>query len=85
MSHGDDSSDDETISAGEQAARVLQSHFDCGEDDLRLVGGIPTKTQSRRWRSIEMASISTKSRTVSSGASSQHMPAVGRRASRGVM
>ena len=70
MSHGDDSSDDETISAGEQAARVLQSHFDCGENDLRLVGGIPTKTQFRRWRSIEMASISTKSHTVSSEASS---------------
>ena len=44
MSHGDDSSDDETISAGEQVARVLQSHFDCEGDDPRLVGGIPIKT-----------------------------------------
>ena len=44
MSHGDDSSDDETISVGEQVARVLQSHFDCEGDDPRLVGGIPIKT-----------------------------------------
>ena len=33
MSQGDGSSDDETASAGEQAAWVLQSHFDCGGDN----------------------------------------------------
>ena len=43
------------------------------------------ETQSRRWRSVEMASISIESRTVSSGASSQRRPATGRGASKGVM
>ena len=32
-SHGDDSFDDDIASAGEQAARVFQSHFDHGGDD----------------------------------------------------
>ena len=76
----DDSSDDETASTNEQAAQVLQSHFDCGGDDLRPAGGIPMETRSRRRRSIEMANISSESCTICSGASSQHRLAIGRRA-----
>ena len=34
-SHGDDSSDVETASAGEQAAQVLQIHFDYEGDDFQ--------------------------------------------------
>jgi len=85
MSHGDDSSDDKTISTGERAAQVLQSHFDRGGDDSRPVDGIPMKARSRRRRSVEMASVSSKSRTISSRASSRHGPAIGRRACEGVM
>ena len=43
-SHGDFSSDDETISTGEQAAQVLQSHFDHEGDNIRPIGGIPMET-----------------------------------------
>lgn len=70
MSSGDNSSDDKTASAGEQTARVLQSHFNCRGDDTELVNGISMETHSRRWRSIEMASVSFESHTVSSRASS---------------
>ena len=44
MSHADASSDDKTTLAGEQEARVLQSHFDCRGDDTRLTGEIPMET-----------------------------------------
>lgn len=38
-SQGDlSSSDDDTISTGEQAIRILQSHFDCGGDDIAPTG-----------------------------------------------
>ena len=47
-SQGDGSFDDETASAGEQAAWVLQSHFDCGDDSPRPTDGIPLETESRR-------------------------------------
>ena len=43
---GDSSSNDKTISTGEQVARVLQIHFDCGSDDIRLIVGIPMEPQS---------------------------------------
>ena len=80
-SHGDDSSNNETIFDGEQAARVLQSHFDYEGDDLKPTNDIPMETQSRRRHLIETASISSKSRTISSGASSWCRPAAGRGAS----
>ena len=32
-SYGDASSNEQTVSAGEQVARVLQNHFDCNGDD----------------------------------------------------
>ena len=43
-SHRDSSSNDETVSIGEQATRVLQSHFDCRGDDIRPIGRIPMET-----------------------------------------
>ena len=46
MSCGDSSSNDKTISTGEQVARVLQIHFDRGSDDIRLIGGIPMEPRS---------------------------------------
>ena len=69
MSHRDSSSNDETTSAGEQVARVLQSCFDRRDNDTRLASGISTETHSRRSRLVEMASISSESLIVSSGAS----------------
>ena len=42
------------------------------------------ETQSRRQRSVEMASILYESYTISSGASSRHKLALGKGASRGV-
>ena len=83
--HGDNSSDDEITLTCEQAAWVLQSHFDCGGDDLRPTSGIPMETLSKRRRLVEMASVSSKSHTVSSRASSWRRSATGRRASGGVM
>ena len=77
-SQGDDSSDDETTSASEQAARVLQSHFDCGGGNPRSISGIPIETKSRRRRSVEMASASSKSCTISSGTTSQRRPVKGK-------
>ena len=84
-SRGDDSSDNETISAGEQAAWILWSHFDCEGDNPKSTNGIPMKTRSRRRHSIEMTSISSESRIVSSKASSWCRPAPGRGASGRVM
>ena len=46
---GDDSFNDETASAGEQLARVLQSRFNCGEEDTGPVGSISIEMRSRRW------------------------------------
>ena len=43
------------------------------------------ETQSRRQRSVEMASIFSESCTISSGASSRHKLASGKGASRGMM
>ena len=40
-SYGDDSSDEEIASTGEQVAQVLQSHFDCGGDDPGLPAVYP--------------------------------------------
>ena len=40
-SRGDDSSDNKTISAGEQAAWVLWSHFDCEGDNPKSTNSIP--------------------------------------------
>ena len=68
MSHGDNSSDDETTLVGEQVARVLQSRFDRGEEDTRPASGISIESQSRKQCSIKMASVSSKSHTVSSRA-----------------
>ena len=68
--HRDSSSDDETTSAGKKVARVMQSHFDRGVYDTKPVGGIPMETQSRRRHSIEMASVSSESHTISNGVSS---------------
>ena len=48
MSHRDDSSDDETASAGEQSTQVLQSHFDHGANATRPADGMLMETQSRR-------------------------------------
>ena len=84
-SHGKDSSNNETIFVGEQAARVPRSHFDCEGNDFGPTGNIPIETQSRRRHSFETASISSKSRTISSGASSWCKSAAKRWASRGVM
>ena len=69
-SHGDSSFDDETTSAGKKVARVMQSHFNRGVYDTKPVGGIPMETQSRRRHSIEMASVSSESHTISNGVSS---------------
>jgi len=69
-SHGDDSSDDETTLASERVAQVLQSHFDRGDDDTRPIGSISMETRSKRCRSVMTASVSSKSHTVSCGASS---------------
>ena len=70
VSHGDDSSDDETASAGKQVARVLQSRFDHREEDTSPADDISIKKRSRRRRSIETANASSKSYTISSRASS---------------
>ena len=77
-SHGDASFNEETVSAGEQAARVLHSHFDYRGDDIRPTGGIPMKTKFRKRRSVETVSVSSKSRTISSRASSRCKPATRR-------
>ena len=84
-SHREDSSNNETIFVGEQAARVLWSHFDCKGNDFRPIGSIPMESRSRRRHSIETASISSESRTISSGASSWCKPAAKRWASGGVI
>ncbi|KAK7839667.1 ribulose bisphosphate carboxylase large chain [Quercus suber] len=84
-SHGDNSSNDETASASEQVARVLQSRFNCGEEDTRPVGGISIETWSKKWCSVEMASVSYESRTISRGAYSRRKPARGRGSSEGEM
>ena len=77
-SHGDSSSDDETVSASDQAARVLQSHFDRGGDDIRPTGGIPMETRSRRWRLADTVSASSESCTISTGTSSWRRPVMKR-------
>ena len=82
-SHGDDSSNDETVSAGEQVARVLQSHFDHREKDTGPASAISIEMLSRRRRSVETASSSSKSHTVSSRASSRRRLVRGRGASGG--
>lgn len=82
-SHWDFSSSDATISASEWEARVLQSHFDRGGDDTRPTSKIPIKTRSRRRRSVEIVSVLSESRTISSGAFSRRKPTRGRKASRG--
>lgn len=82
-SHGDDSSDDETASASEWVAQVLQSRFDCEEEDIGPTGDISIETCSKRWRLVKMASVSFVSYTVSNGASSRRKPARGRGAFRG--
>ena len=84
-SHGDDSSDDETASAGERVARFLQSRFNRREEDIGLTGDISIETHSRRRRSVEMANVSFESHIVSSRASSRCRPARGRGASGGEM
>ena len=52
-------------------------------DDIGPTNKIPMETCSRRWHSIETISASSKSRTISSGASSRRMLAIGKRTSRG--
>ena len=84
-SHGDDSSDDETTSAGERVARFLQSHLNRREEDIGLTGGISIETHSRRRRSVEMANVSFESHIVSGRSSSRCRPARGRGASGGEM
>ena len=74
-SYGDDSSDDETTSASKRVARVLQSHFDCEDVDTRPIGSISMVTSSRRRHLVEMASVSSKSHTISSVAPLQCKPA----------
>lgn len=68
--------------AGEQAAQVLQSHFDRKGDDTRLTGGITMETQSKRWHSVKTVNVSFESHPISSGASLRR-PATGREASKG--
>ena len=75
-SHGDSSSDDKTTLANERVARVLQSRFEHRDDD--------TKPASRR-RLVEIANVSSKSHTVSSGASSRCRPTTGTGAFGGLM
>ena len=75
---GNSSFDDKTASVGEHVARVSQSHFGCGGNDPRPTGGISMETRSKRRCSIEIASASSKSYTVSSGATSQCRPVRGR-------
>ena len=70
MSHGDTSFDNGTIFAGEQAAQVLQSHFNRESDNIRPTNEIPLETRSKRWHSTETVSTSSESCTISSGASS---------------
>ena len=77
-SYGDASSDEETALVSEQAARVLQSHFDCEGDDTRPIGGIPIETRSRRQCSVETVSVSSESCTISNGASSCRRLAIGK-------
>lgn len=69
-SQGCDSSNDETASASKQVARVLQSHFDREEEDVGPAGNISIETRSRRRRFVKTASVSSESRTISSGATS---------------
>lgn len=78
-SHEDDSSNDKTTSAGERVAQVLQSRFDHGDNDTRPIGGISIETHSRRHRSVETTSVSSKFYTASSRASSRCRPAKGRK------
>ena len=65
-SHGDDSSDETTL-AGERAARVLQSHFDRGDNDTRPTDKIPMETRFRRRCLAKAISVSFESCTISSG------------------
>ena len=82
-SQGDSSSNDETTLTSEQAARILQSHFDCGGGDPRSTNGIPMETRSRRRCSVEIAGALSKSRTVSSRTTSQCRLVRGKGAFRG--
>ena len=77
-SHRDVSFYEETASASDQAARVLQSHFDCKGGNPRPTGSIPMETWSRRQRLVETASVLFESRTVSNGAFSRCRPTRGR-------
>ena len=80
---GGDSFDGETTSACEQEAWVLQSHFDCVGDDIGPAGGISMETRSSRRRFIETTSVSSKSHTISSVATSWRRPVRGKGASGG--
>ena len=66
-------------------AWVLQSQFDCGEEDAGLAGDISIETRSRRRRFFKMASVSFESRTVSSETTSWHRPVRRRGASEGAV
>jgi len=61
-------------------ARVLQSRFDRREKDTKPASGISIEIRSRRQRSVETASVSSKSHIVSSKISSWRRPNRGRRA-----
>ena len=54
-------------SAGEQAAWVLQSHFNYKGDEPRPTSSIPMETRSRRPCLVKTTSVSSKSHTISSG------------------
>ena len=82
---GGDSSNDETALAGEQVARVFQSHCDLEGDDIGLVGGISIETRSRRWWSIETSSASSESHTISNRTNSRRKLVRGKGASGGAM
>ena len=56
----------------------MQSHFYCGGDDIRPTDGILIETQFRKWCLAKMVSASSESHTISSEASLQHRPAIGR-------
>lgn len=71
---GDDSSSDEIVSTSERVARLLQSCFDCKEEDIGLAGNISIKTGSKKRRLVETASVSSEFYTISSGATSRCKP-----------
>ena len=56
----------------------MQSHFDHGGDESKPTGEIPMETRSRKWHSVEIVSVSSKSHIISSGASSRRRPDIRR-------